>query len=591
MFSDYASRFLAQSRFSSSEQLLQSSANVFNGRLNGNAELPSLQDSSLAPSPGYDLNQDTRGVESASVSWLLKHSDVGKPALTDSANVANSSRLSAFSDAVEHNRRSQNVSEMSSAVSEQHEHVHPNAAMAMDHGSRLAEEMDDLPFETFEGVQRAVPNQRCGTVYIYITTALLAYGLVTYWRTDAMFTDPNSMYNTIRNAVPFLFSRMLISVLVAVLWLGLVLTVESALLFILFATPFVFTGISVYFLTSTVKQVARDVMKQLLVMRIIGLVLFIFSIILGRFVWQRKESVSRALRIVQLANRVLVSLPQLGVFSFLFVILNNVCISIWALFFSRMFLRGLNDGNHTVLASGSWFLAALYAFALLWTIGFLSSVHRSAVSILVCQWYFYRQVESHIPTNLMVSQSFSYAFTHLYGMCSLASLLNVSTRVPLQSLPKTLRRISQLIYYLFSTTSVAFVASPFTVTYAAIYSISYQNALKALFRLDQLDLLSWRERSYRLSKLMLRATRIIMALAIGASAWLVSLRHEGVFYGYIVGLIGGLLGWFTMGPIEGGLGMIVDALMISSAIDVSSSQGDPNGAHCFEAWRLFNLAD
>lgn len=82
------------------------------------------------------------------------------------------------------------------------------------------------------------------------------------------------------------------------------------------------------------------------------------------------------------------------------------------------------------------------------------------------------------------------------------------------------------------------------------------NASKALYQIEQLNRVGLRRRSYYFSKYTLLAARSLLAIGVGVTSWNYSIHENGVFYGYIVGLLGGFLAWLIIGAIEGGLSMM-----------------------------------
>jgi len=88
--------------------------------------------------------------------------------------------------------------------------------------------------------------------------------------------------------------------------------------------------------------------------------------------------------------------------------------------------------------------------------------------------------------------------------------------------------------------------------------------------------------AYKLSKMLLTATRGVTALTLGTGAWVAARDNNGGSgYGYIVGMIAGAIGWGVLGATEGCLSNIVDACLVCVG-----SEG-PNAGHCREAQAVF----
>ncbi|KAI7300099.1 hypothetical protein KC315_g17329, partial [Hortaea werneckii] len=103
---------------------------------------------------------------------------------------------------------------------------------------------------------------------------------------------------------------------------------------------------------------------------------------------------------------------------------------------------------------------------------------------------------------------------------------------------------------------------------------------------------------YRLSKLLLQATRIIMSLSLGFGGWVRTARSlhiasggsgggggiRGSLYAYVVGLIAGTIGFAVLGAVENVVGAVLDAAVICWA---SETGGRGEARFCREAGELF----
>jgi hypothetical protein len=104
---------------------------------------------------------------------------------------------------------------------------------------------------------------------------------------------------------------------------------------------------------------------------------------------------------------------------------------------------------------------------------------------------------------------------------------------------------------------------------------------------------------YRLAKLLLHATRFIMAMALGFGGWVATARQlnismpegagiRGSAYAYVVGLVASFIGWGVLGAMEGVLAGIVDASVVCWGSERTPNGG---GAYCLEAGYLFGDRD
>lgn len=108
---------------------------------------------------------------------------------------------------------------------------------------------------------------------------------------------------------------------------------------------------------------------------------------------------------------------------------------------------------------------------------------------------------------------------------------------------------------------------------------------------------------YTLSLLLLRATRFITSLALGAVAWVSTAKQlrintsltsspssspatvKGSLYAYVVGLVAAAIGWGVMGAIDGVLTGVVDAAVVCWGSERGNGRGEVR--YCREAEGLF----
>ncbi|UKZ64382.1 uncharacterized protein TrAtP1_005597 [Trichoderma atroviride] len=101
---------------------------------------------------------------------------------------------------------------------------------------------------------------------------------------------------------------------------------------------------------------------------------------------------------------------------------------------------------------------------------------------------------------------------------------------------------------------------------------------------------------YRLAKLLLVATRLIMATGLGFAGWVITAKQlriqlpdgvgvRGSAYAYVVGMMASFIGYSVMGAMEGILSGIVDAVLICYGSERRMERG--HGRFCLEAAYLF----
>jgi hypothetical protein len=167
-----------------------------------------------------------------------------------------------------------------------------------------------------------------------------------------------------------------------------------------------------------------------------------------------------------------------------------------------------------------------------------------------------------------------------------------------------------LFAYSLIPTPITYLTNPLSLTYSAIHSQPLAASSRGLSQMTVLApsaaSTSLRPHShpsggsasllsYRLSKLILYATRFMMSLALGFGGWVTTARGlstsatggtvRGSLYAYVVGLIAGTIGWTILGAMESVIADIVDAAVICWASEVGIYGREAR--YCREAGWLF----
>lgn len=344
-------------------------------------------------------------------------------------------------------------------------------------------------------------------------------------------------------------------------------------------------------------------------------------------VYRGRHSLARAIGILEFASRILAANPALLALG-LGTLAGVVAWTwLWLGMFARVFLGGhVSAGKGVfVIDSGSWWLGTSFVLMYLWTLAVGRGVQRATTAATVSQWYFHRlATPTPAPTSRqVVLAALSHATTTQLGTICLSTLLALLIRLPLLLLP---RRVVALVglcaHSLVLPTSVAALTDPLTLTHAAIHSQPLAASARDLAHITLLSpshaaaatttalhprasALPRHQKSrssiastppllpYRLAKLLLHATRFVVAVALGAGGWvstakLVVLADTGLrgsVYAYVVGLLAGAIGWAVLGAMEGVMEGVVDGAVVCWGSEGARSAG--RGGYCLEAEHLF----
>lgn len=425
----------------------------------------------------------------------------------------------------------------------------------------------------------------------------------------------DTIYTTLRRSFHLLAVDTLVSIIVALVWLAALRSfVKPLVSLILVAVPVILVSFSLYPFISSYQTTSGSTRLQDTVMRWAAVVPGISAVVWLYLVYKGRHALQSAVGILEFSSRILAANSAL-------VLVGMGCLAavvvwtwLWLLMFTRVFLGGRFSSTlaRFIISASSWWLGAYFVTMYIWTLSILSGVQRSTTAATVSQWYFHRNAVPAPSSREVVSAALGHALTTIFGTISLSTLLALAIRLPLLVLPRRLANVLSMIVYSFIPTPIAALTNPLTLTYAAIHSQTLAMSSRGLSEMDFISpqrptstltpaALPKHNRyspllPYRLAKLILHATRFIMATALGFAGWVMTARQleqpgtggagiRGSAYAYVVGLIASFIGWGILGAMEGILSGIVDAVVICYGSEKRMATGA--GGYCMEAAYLF----
>ncbi|KIV86152.1 hypothetical protein PV11_01784 [Exophiala sideris] len=475
------------------------------------------------------------------------------------------------------------------------------------------------------------PNQQprhdsfWGQVYLLNLAAMFTTWFLVFLHTKSPSSNQplgDTIYTTLHGSFYLLASYTVVATFVSLFWLAALRSYVRYLVYgILVTVPVILYSFSLYPFISSFQGSWHGSSIQDAVMRWSSLVpaimatLWVLSVIRGRLVMQK------AISILEFATRILAANPTLVLvgFSMLGFIISFTWL--WLSMFTRVFLGGHPSSRSTiskfVIDTSTWWLGVYFIVVYLWTIAIAFGMQRTITSATVSQWYFHRLAVPAPTSQTIVKAALYHSSTTLFGTISLFTGLGLLVRLPLLVLPRRLTMLIGLAMYSFIPSPIAVLINPLTLTYAAIHSqplsvsgrglaqmhfltpndtttALHPNSFSRSRRNDGWSADSSPLMPYRLAKLILHSTRLIMSLALGFGGWVTTartLRVEGAgvrgsLYAYIVGLIAGAIGWGILGAMEGVLACIVDAVVVCWGSEIGST-GTGEVRYCREAGHLF----
>lgn len=457
-----------------------------------------------------------------------------------------------------------------------------------------------------------------GQLLLISLAGLFASAFLVYLHTSTPTGDKSRWGDTIYMTIHGSFFRLgvytIVSVLVSLLWLALLRSYVRLLVHVIIvAVPIILYSFSLYPFISSFKGPWQGMSIQDRAMRWASSVPFLMATLWIYNVVRGRQSIGKAIGILEFACRILAANPELLVLGLCALVCVVSWTWIWMLMFTRVFLGGhLVNPRSFIIDVGSWWLGVYFVIVYLWSIGVIAGIQRAVTAATVSQWYFHRLATPAPTSRQIVQAAILHAATTLFGTISLSRLLGLLVRLPLLLLPGRISSLLSLFAYSLVPTPITHLTNPLSLTYAAIHSQPLAVSSRGLSQMTMLTpsvaSTSLHPRShsrslggsssllsYRLSKLILYATRFMMSLALGFGGWVTTARSlttsatggtiRGSLYAYVVGLIAGTIGWTTLGAMEGVIADIVDAAVICWASEVGIYGQEAR--YCREAGWLF----
>ncbi|KAL8762716.1 MAG: hypothetical protein Q9194_007498, partial [Teloschistes cf. exilis] len=459
-----------------------------------------------------------------------------------------------------------------------------------------------------------------GSLYLISLASLFASFCLVYLHTYAP-RNPlgDTVYTTLHSSYHLLAVDTLIAVIVSLLWLAILRAYVRPLVYsILVAVPIILFSFFLYPLISSFKGQARSNNVQDKAMRWLCFIPLLMSVLWTITIYKGRYSFGKAISILEFSCRILAANPGLLALGFVTLIGVIAWTWIWMMMFTRVFLGGhLSNAARSffVIDTGTWWLGIFFILVYLWTLAVGAGIQRATTAATVSQWYFHRLAVPAPTSRQILTAALNHATTTLFGTICLSTLLSLLIRLPFLVLPRRVFALVGLCSYTLIPSTIATYTSPLTLTYAAIHSQPLHISARAISKIAVLPPVATPDAAhmyrhhhprqlqhngvmrqdmlpYTLSLLLLRATRFITSLALGAVAWVSTAKQlrintsltsspspspatvKGSLYAYVVGLIAAAIGWGVMGAIDGVLTGVVDAAVVCWGSERGNGRGE-----------------
>lgn len=453
--------------------------------------------------------------------------------------------------------------------------------------------------------------------FLILLAALLSTFVLVWLHTSQRKGMGDTIYTTLRASYHMLAVDTLVSVIVALFWLAALRSFARPLtLMIVVAVPIIMSSFAIYAFASSFKGRTHGASFQDKAIRWASLVPAVSSVLWVYLTIKSRHSIRQAVDILEFSGRILAANSALLLLGFGCLALIVVWTWVWMGMFTRIFLGGYFSKSlaRFIIGVSSWWLGIWFVLMYMWVVGVINSVQRATTAATVSQWYFHRNAAPAPSSNDIVMAALSHSLTTIYGSICEQTLLSLMIRAPLLILPPRLAGLLEAIAARIIPTPITALTNPLTITYAAIHSQNLQTAARGLSRMEFLSprrptttltphvfMSSMRgSRSptlpYRLAKMILYATRFILATSLGFAGWVMTAKQlrvaasdgmgiRGSAYAYVVGIVASFIGFSVMGAMENIVSGVLDAAIICYGSERLMMNG--SGGYCMEAAALF----
>ncbi|KAJ5470848.1 hypothetical protein N7530_008205 [Penicillium desertorum] len=315
-----------------------------------------------------------------------------------------------------------------------------------------------------------------GQLFLISLAGLFASAFLVYLHTSTPSGDKSNwgdtIYMTVHGSFFLLGMYTIVSVLVSLLWLALLRSYVRLLVHvILVAVPAILYSFSLYPFISSFKGPWHGTSIQDKAMRWGSAVPFLIATMWIYNVVRGRQSIGKAIGILEFACRILAANPELLVLGLGALVCVVSWTWTWMLMFTRVFLGGhLVKSKSFIIDVGSWWLGIYFVVVYLWSIGIIAGIQRAVTAATVSQWYFHRLTTPAPTSRQIVQAAIVHAATTLFGTISLSRLLGLLVRLPLLLLPSRISSLLSLFAYSLVPTPITFLTNPLSLTYAAVHS-------------------------------------------------------------------------------------------------------------------------
>lgn len=295
-------------------------------------------------------------------------------------------------------------------------------------------------------------------------------------------------------------------------------------------------------------------------MRISALVPLLLAVVWVLYLQRMKNAIGKAGEIVAYAAEIYSECtPTITTITLFMGAFGLQVTCLWTYFLSNAFLEGRIG----------YLLIIWFSFMYLWTWSLACNLLR-AVLVCVTNECYANDVDTWNKDGVFSRSALEVATYHFSSAC-LSSLLSVQIRTPMLLLPNYFSKVvrSSRIVLLSTLLANKRILDPLTLPTAILERCSLSNAAEVV---ESSQFASIDRSAYRLSKFFLVAGRVSCSICVGFIAWIHADRLEDFSssYGYIIAVVGLLIGWTIVGASENMLSMICDALLVCFVINEGS---------------------
>ncbi|RHZ77383.1 hypothetical protein Glove_180g25 [Diversispora epigaea] len=427
-------------------------------------------------------------------------------------------------------------------------------------------------------------------LYIIGFLAMLAIGIELLCTTNSSILDhytKDSIFFTIKESAGLIIFTIFFSTIAGILWIAsLRLFVKVIIYGITIGVPLCCTTMFVWALNQSLTRESRDAQDYwLLGLSFIPLCISFFFVVL---IYAQRDKIKKTIKIVSLACDIINDNPHTIIISLMLSAVQVIFSIVWLFLFCHVFLVGDVYQATWRFNADAYFWGLYLIFMWLWTSNIIRNIQKVMLAGVVSEWYFYRHEPNHGSPEEIAILSLKRAATNSFGTVCLGSLLESLIKILRFINNNILKKYLQDYNYTCFYFSLSYCLSCFDhvienmnnyiLIYAGIACESFWESALSTTKLFSRNLIFGLVNDL-VTQLVVRIGSIVIGLLCGFASLIYASHSLNSPYGYVVGLITGIIPFRIVKFYADFIMDTIDASFICYAIDLDVNKIHSNEVH------------